>query len=600
MPAVLLEWLRAWRQHRQPVQLRLCTGVRGCNCPLIQDERQFQFVNNWTKMNGNHTIKFGADIRRALQPAHAERPAPVWRAKLQRGADERPDRWRLRLALFLIGDVSGFERYVSTSPMPRTSESLFLLCAGSLEGDPEATVNYGIAVGDLSPAICDWRGKGGFVDVDTGEVLIAGSEGVGRDLNVEVTLKNFAPRLGIAYRVTDNTVMRMGTAAATISASSARSLGITSRRTFRFWHSIVATAAQFRCGLHSGEGTGGARPRDDFEPTAQGPNGNPLPNGVTAFILPEPLRLPTVDAWNLTVQHQLVATWLWRPPTSAPGTDVFAGTGGDYDSNQATIDGYRTLTTNQRKPFFNRFGWSQNFRYYGCDASNNYHSMQLKSDRRFSSGHRCRHSTRFPRIRLRTPTTPSTRTGTRPERESSDARVRPQRRRDPVRRRPPYLSDASKALNALVGGWQLEPLHMAERAAFHTKLPRLQRRPRHRLVPPRSGGRVEADHRPRRPGSSPPAGRRRPRDPLTANGQTLVLGGVRSAALSGTSGATAARPVVLAAGYVFLQEIRGHRGCGRNSAPRLQLLNTVNLANPNGCVDFPAQPEGSPTFSSWR
>ena len=36
-----------------------------CNCPLIEQEDQFQLVNNWTKITGNHQIKFGADIRYA-------------------------------------------------------------------------------------------------------------------------------------------------------------------------------------------------------------------------------------------------------------------------------------------------------------------------------------------------------------------------------------------------------------------------------------------------------------------------------------------------------------------------------------------------------
>jgi hypothetical protein len=36
-----------------------------CNCPLIQTENVFQWVNNWTKVRGNHTIKWGADIRRS-------------------------------------------------------------------------------------------------------------------------------------------------------------------------------------------------------------------------------------------------------------------------------------------------------------------------------------------------------------------------------------------------------------------------------------------------------------------------------------------------------------------------------------------------------
>src|SRR5206468_3925268 len=42
-------------------------GVNQCNCPLKQTENHFQWVNNWTKEKGNHTIKWGADVRRAQQ-----------------------------------------------------------------------------------------------------------------------------------------------------------------------------------------------------------------------------------------------------------------------------------------------------------------------------------------------------------------------------------------------------------------------------------------------------------------------------------------------------------------------------------------------------
>ena len=40
-------------------------NVGRCNCPLTEKEDQFQVVNNWTRIQGNHTIKFGADIRYA-------------------------------------------------------------------------------------------------------------------------------------------------------------------------------------------------------------------------------------------------------------------------------------------------------------------------------------------------------------------------------------------------------------------------------------------------------------------------------------------------------------------------------------------------------
>jgi hypothetical protein len=32
---------------------------------LTEKEDQFQIVNNWTKIIGNHSIKFGADLRYA-------------------------------------------------------------------------------------------------------------------------------------------------------------------------------------------------------------------------------------------------------------------------------------------------------------------------------------------------------------------------------------------------------------------------------------------------------------------------------------------------------------------------------------------------------
>ena len=53
-------------------------------------------------------------------------------------------------------------------------------------------------------------GQGGFVDLNTDEVLVAGSPGVGLNLNVQGSLTNIAPRLGIAYQATPKTVVRVG------------------------------------------------------------------------------------------------------------------------------------------------------------------------------------------------------------------------------------------------------------------------------------------------------------------------------------------------------------------------------------------------------
>ena len=42
------------------------TNNTHCNCPLTEQEQQYQLVGNLTKTNGNHTFKMGADLRYAL------------------------------------------------------------------------------------------------------------------------------------------------------------------------------------------------------------------------------------------------------------------------------------------------------------------------------------------------------------------------------------------------------------------------------------------------------------------------------------------------------------------------------------------------------
>ena len=98
----------------------------------------------------------------------------------------------------------------------------------------------------------------------------------------------------------------------------------------------------------------------------KGPNERPiLLNGVTSFIISRNMRLPTVEAWNFSIQRPLSNTISVDPAyVGNKGTHVFAGRGGDYDPNQTSLHGFGETSTNQRKPFFQRFGWSQSLRYF--------------------------------------------------------------------------------------------------------------------------------------------------------------------------------------------------------------------------------------------
>ena len=343
-----------------------------CNCPLRQNERAFQFVNNWTNIRGNHTFKFGLDYRYAKNlriPSDRHRAGEL---QFNAARTQGPSGGGSALASFLMGEVSVFERYVSKITDAEERQNRFFTYAqDNWRVNRNLTINGGLRYENYRPQTVTGAGKGGFVDINTGEVLIAGSQGVGLDLNQKVPNNLFAPRIGIAYKLTDKTVLRMGygrgfdigvfgSVFGHNVTQNLPVLGIQSLQPARNFDSVFTLA----------QGPVALDPATVLNNRPKGPNGRPiLPNGVTAFILPDKVRLPTTDSWNVTLQRQTIGNLAVEAAyVGTKGTHVFAGFGGDYDFNQATLVGYPTLTTNQRKPFFNKFGWSQNFRYYGSDA----------------------------------------------------------------------------------------------------------------------------------------------------------------------------------------------------------------------------------------
>src|SRR5260370_24705727 len=90
-------------------------NVGRCNCPLTEKEDQFQVVNNWTRILGNHLIKFGADIRYAKNlrvPSDANRTGEL---NFDSGDTSLAGNNGLDLATFLLGAVTTCHPFVTTS-----------------------------------------------------------------------------------------------------------------------------------------------------------------------------------------------------------------------------------------------------------------------------------------------------------------------------------------------------------------------------------------------------------------------------------------------------------------------------------------------------
>jgi hypothetical protein len=388
-------------------------GANQCNCPLTEQEHQYQFVNNWTKIRGNHTLKFGADIRRAYNlriPSDKHRAGEL---TFDGNPTEGPGGvGGSGLASFLLGNVTLFERYVSVSTdATETQPRFFFFGQDTWRVTKKLSVNLGLRWEIYKPESVAGAGKGGWVDPATGEVRIAGTQGVDLRGNTSTSYKHFAPRLGIAYQWNPKTVVRLG-------YGRSYDIGVFGSI---FGHAVTqnvpvlasqqtntSNGQDFNTAFFLSNGPVAANPATALtnncnsitDPTGTktqclGVNGRPLlPDGLNAFVRPFNNRLPSVDAWNATVQRQVTSTISATVAyVGNKGTHTIGG-GPDYPFNNAKLAGYNpalsgaaaTLAQNLRRPYYSKYGWTQGFRYFGNDFNNKYNALQVTVEKRFASG----------------------------------------------------------------------------------------------------------------------------------------------------------------------------------------------------------------------
>jgi hypothetical protein len=372
-------------------------GVNRCNCPLDQNEKQFQIVSNVTRVVRNHSVKFGVDVRRAYNlrvPSDAHRSGELTFASDRTSLNGAGG---LGLATFLIGDVTQLRRYVSANTNARERQwRHFYYVQDTWRASSRVTLNYGLRLDVINPQTINEPGNAGFLDLGTGDVRVVGVGGIPMNGGVENRL-NWAPRLGATYQVDERTILRGG-------FGRSYDIGVFGSL---FGHSVtqnlpVLAVQELRAPSNFDRVfTLAEGPAPPAFPDVPASGRFPLPDGVFARALPERQRPPTVDAFNVTVQRQLTQSMSVEGGyVGNRGRDVFAGDGPAIDVNQATLNGFLDgVPRNQRRPFYNRFGWTQGIDYFCNCATNSYDSMQLKLTRRFSDGYSANVNYTLQRVR---------------------------------------------------------------------------------------------------------------------------------------------------------------------------------------------------------
>lgn len=371
-------------------KLGYALGVNSCNCPLTQTESQYQLVDNFTKVSGKHTFKLGADVRYALNlrvPSDSHRAGELTFngtetgdvATVGAGASAG-----IGLATFLLGDVSSFNRYVSSSTNAQESQPrLFFYGQDEYHPTSKLTVNLGVRYEVVRPESVNGASNGATFDLQNGLMYVFGYGSAVTPHGIQTTnWHDFAPRVGVAYQINEKTVVRagygwsydLGVFGSNFGHNVTQNPPVLENQNFQPANGFtgVFNLAQGPAGFTGG----GIQANGLPAPVVISANGTfPLPAGINPKFRPATVTMPQVYQYNLSIQRQMTnRVALTGSYVGNVDRHNFTGTGNTVNPNEAIfVPG--ASNNNLNRPYYSLIG-SDDLSYY-CDCANEmYNSFQ--------------------------------------------------------------------------------------------------------------------------------------------------------------------------------------------------------------------------------
>ncbi len=359
--------------------------------PWRRAEVNALLANSWTKTLGNHTFKWGADYRRIrddLLQTQTVNPRGQWnfdpnQTSLNPGSGGTQPKTSNanNMASFLLDTPSFAGRDLAAGYFPALrGNELFLFAQDKWQVSPKLTLDLGLRWELYSPFTP--RFKGGFSNYNpTNNTLeIAGIGNIPMNLGVQTRYKNFAPRVGVAYRLTEKTVIRAGfgiTYTPFPDNTYAQNYPVKQNKQYNSPNSFAVavlddgvTPATFQNGF----------PAPQYAPIpSNGVITNPDPKQAD-FVIPTNFKNPSVQSWNLAVARTL--------PGNFTLDVAYVGNHGVDSVVQYNMNLPTTVLGggNNSRPMVPLFGRTADTSIYFVGMSSRYNALQAKLNRRFSNG----------------------------------------------------------------------------------------------------------------------------------------------------------------------------------------------------------------------
>ncbi len=362
-------------------------GTQGCNCPLLQSEQVFQLVNNWTRIFGNHSVKFGGDVRYALNLRNASDSNRSGQFVFNNTTGAGSG-----LGAVLTGQFAQFQRFdvYNNSAANRQKRGGFY-AQDTWRVTPKLTLDYGVRWDIIFPETVNTSGAGGFTDLQAGVIRIAGVGGVGTNGDAKVDLLNLGGRFGFAYQLRPNTVIRGAVGQVYDNVG--------------FFGTIFGSALTHNVPVVNAENQGSTSATTPLgfsyntipaqQPQIAVPANGILPilNNIGYNIRPNRLLLPKVDQYNISLQQALSSDMtVTIAYVGNLAERIYPSETEGFNVNQPVLPTSPAQLANRdaRRPYYQKLAdgtcCSQDINSTAPSARANYNSLQTTVEKRFSHG----------------------------------------------------------------------------------------------------------------------------------------------------------------------------------------------------------------------
>jgi hypothetical protein len=343
--------------------------------PWIRFETNWNMINNWTKLWGNHTIKTGWDLRfnrdGLLQnQVYSLRGQYRFRTGQTARNGDSNQGFGNAYAAFLLDLPNDYGRDLLSAFPEYVQFPLFTYIQDKWQVSKKLTVDLGLRHELYPPATP--KQKGGFsnYDIDTNSLIVAGIGNNPSDLGRKNYLANFAPRIGLSYRMNDKTVIRSGYGISYIPYPDNRyayNFPVRQNNAFNPANSFVSPG-RMADGMPAPLPF--TIPQDGIIRNA--PNQN-------YEVIPLDYHEGYIQSYNIAVQRSL--------PKNFTLDVAYVGNKGTRVAQQFNVNGGFVLGAGREgRPLWARFRRDTDTNISFIGTSTNYNSLQAKFDRRFSGG----------------------------------------------------------------------------------------------------------------------------------------------------------------------------------------------------------------------